>query len=84
MRVTTLCNKLLKLKGLWVSGFAFEEGDLVLFAQPRGRRMKCPHCGKSQSGKRSRKQRRWRHLGVWGATRLDPVSDSPVSLPALR
>ncbi len=65
MRVTTLFNKLLNLQGLWVFGFAFEEDDLVLFVQRRCRRMICPHCGKSQPGKRKGKRRRWRHLGIW-------------------
>ena len=66
MRVTTLFNKLLNLQGLWVTGFAFEGDDLVLFVQPRQRRTACPRCGKSQSGRRrSGKQRRWRHLGIW-------------------
>ena len=65
MRVTTLFNKLLNLQGLWVSGFAFEEDDLVLAVQLRRRRLTCPRCGRSQSGRRSGKRRRWRHLGIW-------------------
>ena len=65
MRITTLFNKLLNLQGLWVSGFAFQEGDLVLSVRPRRRRMTCPRCGESQSGRRSGKRRRWRHLGIW-------------------
>lgn len=65
MRVTTLFNKLLKLQGLWVSGFWFEGEDLVLRIRPRHRRLTCPHCGKSRSGKVSERCRRWRHLGIW-------------------
>lgn len=66
MRVTTLFNKLLNLQGLWVSGFAFEEDDLVLSVKPRRRRLTCPCCGRSQSSKRKAKRRRWHHLGIWG------------------
>lgn len=68
MRVTTLFNKLLNLQGLWVTDFAFERGDLVLSARQRQRRLTCPRCGKSQSGKPKGRRRRWRHLGVWSRT----------------
>ncbi|MFN0007303.1 MAG: ISL3 family transposase [Planctomycetota bacterium] len=65
MRVTTLFNKLLHLQGLWVIGFYFLGEDLVLRVQPRRRRLTCPHCGVSRTGKVSERQRRWRHLGIW-------------------
>lgn len=66
MRVTTLFNKLLNLQGLWVVGFRFEGEDLVLSVRPRARRLTCPLCHKSRSGRRSGSIRRWRHLGIWG------------------
>ena len=66
MRITTLFNKLLRLQGLRVTGFAFEEEDLVLFVCPRFRRLTCPHCGRSCSGRASTSHRSWRHLGIWG------------------
>jgi len=67
VRVTTLFNKLLNLQGLWVAGFHFEDGDLILAIQARGRRLTCPHCGKVRSSKQpiEGKLRRWRHLGIW-------------------
>jgi len=68
VRVTTLFNLLLNLQGLWVAGFRFEDDDLILTVRPRGRRLTCPHCGKSRSSKQpiEGKLRRWRHLGIWG------------------
>lgn len=68
MRTTTLFNNLLRLQGVWVVGFRFEDENLVLTVRPRQRRMTCPHCGKSRSGKRAASIRRWRHLGFWGHT----------------
>jgi len=65
VRITTLFNKLLRLQGVWVTGFRFEGEELVLSVQPRQRGMTCPHCGKSRSGERSATIRRWRHLGIW-------------------
>jgi transposase len=66
VRVTTLFNKLLNLQGLRVIGLEFVEDDLVLTVQPRHRRLTCPDCGTSRSGRASIKERRWRHLGIWG------------------
>ncbi len=66
MRVTTLFNKLLNLQGLRVTGLRFDGDDLVLEVAPTKRRLKCPHCGNSRSGRASTSRRRWRHLGIWG------------------
>lgn len=66
MRITTLFNKLLMLQGLRVTGFAFEDDDLILLVCPRFRRLTCPHCGKSCTGRASTSYRSWRHLGIWG------------------
>ena len=66
MRVTTLFNRLLNLQGLRVVGFRFDGDDLILSVRPRFRRLTCPHCGKSCSGRASTSHRSWRHLGIWG------------------
>lgn len=54
------------LQSLRVTGFAFEEDDLILLVCPRFRRLTCPHCGKSCTGRASTSYRSWRHLGIWG------------------
>jgi transposase len=66
VRVTTLFNKLLNLQGLRVVGFRFDGDDLILSVHPRFRRLTCPHCGESCSGRASTSRRSWRHLGIWG------------------
>lgn len=70
MRATTLLNKLLlhNLRGLRVAGFRFVNGDLVLRIRRAFRRLTCPHCGFCKAGMESRRERRWRHLGIWGQT----------------
>jgi transposase len=65
VRVTTLFNKLLNLQGLRVTGVRFEGDGLVLTVEPTSRRLTCPHCGKSCSGRFSVSRRSWRHLGIW-------------------
>jgi transposase len=68
VRVTTLLNKLLNLQGLRVTG-ARIDGDAMFVAIHRTfRKLTCPHCGCSKSGRQSKRQRTWRHLGVWGKT----------------
>ena len=68
MRATTLLNNLLlhNLRGLRVTGFCFANGELVLRIGRKFRRLRCPHCGFHKAGMESRRDRRWRHLGIWG------------------
>lgn len=66
MRVTTLLKRLLNLQGLRVTGVRFE-GDAMFIAIHRTfRKLTCPHCGCSKTGRESKGVRAWRHLGVWG------------------
>ncbi len=66
MRVTTLLNKLLHLPGLSIRGLRFEGDALVLSFQRSFRRLTCPACGTSVSGRFEETTRRWRHLALLG------------------
>jgi transposase len=75
VRVTTLLNKLLALPGLWVRGFHFGSGALVLHIEPRFQRLTCPVCGTRVGGRFSQSRRRWRHLALW---RLRVELEGPI------
>jgi len=69
VRVTTAFKHLLALPGVAVSDVSFLPGEVVVRVKLRARRLRCPHCAFTTSG-RERQQRvdsRWRHLdlGTW-------------------
>lgn len=66
MRVTTLLNKLLNLKGLRVTGVRFADDAMFIAVHRTFRKLTCPHCGLRKKGRESKRNRAWRHLGVWG------------------
>lgn len=70
MRVTTLMNKLLRLRGFRVTGVEFEGRDrrvLVIKIARSFKLLTCPDCGTKVSGRfEERPPRRWRHLSVLG------------------
>ncbi len=66
MRVTTLLNKLLNLQGLRVTGVRFEDGAMIVCVHSTFRLLTCLCCGRRQRGRESRRERRWRHMAIWG------------------
>jgi len=66
MRVQTLLNQILNLPGLWVKGVRLEGGALIISTRRRFKLLTCPCCGTQVRGRFSEKQRRWRHLAIWG------------------
>jgi len=66
VRITTLLNKLLNLHGLRVTGVRFVSGVMFIAVHRTFRKLTCPHCGRRKQGRESKRQRAWRHLGVWG------------------
>ena len=66
MRVTTLLNKLLNLQGLRVTGVRFEDGAMIVCVHRTFRLLTCPCCGRRKRGRESRRERRWRHMAIWG------------------
>jgi transposase len=66
VRVTRLFNQLLGLQGLSVIGVRHEDGVFVLGVRRRFERLTCPGCRRKVRGRFEEKERRWRHLSLWG------------------
>ena len=62
MRMTTLLKKLLGIQHLLVTGFAVEEGALVMEVRPSWRRPRCSGCEQRRGRYDTLAPRRWRHL----------------------
>ena len=66
MRMTTLLKKLLGIQHLLVTGFAVEEGALVMEVRPSWRRPRCSGCEQRRGRYDTLAPRRWRHLDFGG------------------
>ena len=66
MRITTLLKKLLGIQHLLVTGFALEEGALVIEVRPSWRAPRCSGCKTRRGHYDTRPPRRWRHLDFGG------------------
>ena len=66
MRTTTLLKALLGIQHLRVTGFAIEEGALVIEVRPSWRTPRCSGCQRRRSHYDTRPARRWRHLDFGG------------------
>ena len=67
VRVTTLLNFLLNLQGLRVTGVRFEDGVMIVSVHRTIRLLTCPRCGRRKRGRESMRERRWRHMAIWGS-----------------
>ena len=66
MRMTTLLKKLLGIQHLLVTGFALEDGALVIEVRPSWRTPRCSGCDKRRGRYDTLPPRRWRHLDFGG------------------
>ena len=66
MRMTTLLKKLLGIQHLLVTGFALEDGALVIEVRPSWRAPRCSGCKKRRGRYDTLPVRRWRHLDFGG------------------
>ena len=66
MRITTLLKTLLGIQHVLVTGFAVEEGALVIEVRPSWRRPRCSGCQQRRGQYDTRPPRRWRHLDFGG------------------
>ena len=64
--MTTLLKKLLGIQHLLVTGFAVEEGALVMEVRPSWRRPRCSGCEQRRGRYDTLAPRRWRHLDFGG------------------
>ena len=81
MRATTLINKCLGLQGLWVSGFRFSGGKLLIRCRRRGKKGFCPICGKRVKSFYDHHERTWRHLSLFGLITYILVDVRRVNCP---
>ena len=66
MRITTLLKTLLRIQHVLGTGFAVEEGALVIEVRPSWRRPRCSGCQQRRGQYDTRPPRRWRHLDFGG------------------
>lgn len=63
MRVSTAFNRLLQIRGAWVTNVVIGARDVEVSLRPRARHLQCP-CGMRASAVYDRRRRRWRHLDL--------------------
>jgi transposase len=63
VRVSTAFNRLLQIRGAWVTDVVIADRDVEVTLRPRARLLRCP-CGMLCSAAYDRRRRRWRHLDL--------------------
>jgi transposase len=69
VRVTTVLKNLIAVTSIFVRGFEFTAGGLVLDVRPSWRRPRCCQCQRRGAVYDTQAPRRWRHLGL-GSLRI--------------
>lgn len=69
MRLTTVLRRLIAVTSIFVRGFEFTDGGIILDVRPTWRKPRCNTCQRRYSGYDSQASRLWRHLGL-GSLRI--------------
>lgn len=69
MRTTTILRRFIAVTSIFVSGFEFTSGGLVISVRPTWRKPRCSCCQRPCPGYDTQASRLWRHLGL-GSLRI--------------
>lgn len=69
VRATTVLKNLVAVMSIFVKGFEFVDGGIILDVRPTWRRPRCSTCQRRCSGYDTQGSRLWRHLGL-GSVRI--------------
>ena len=64
MRVTTVLRRLIAVTSIFVRGFEFTEGGIILDVRPTWRKPRCSSCNRRCPSYDTQAPRLWRHLGL--------------------